>query len=158
MQETKKRDLTLEYIRFQASGMTVVDYCKSKNLPYLEFVDCVNKWNTRYGIRKVENCMERHEKSGHWAEHNKYFPSTAEHMFKELVVEPDVRKCRSHVKFPNDPKFYCELENPRPETIVRESTLTFPSGVCLTMPESTIQSLILAIVLYEESGIGADAE
>lgn len=156
MREPLRPDLTLEYIRFQGSGMTVVDYCKSKNLPYLEFIDVVNKWNTRYGIPKVEQCMERYEKTGKWAEHNKHFPSTAENMFKELVIEPDVRKCRSHVKFPMDPKFYCELEQPIPGTIIREATLTFPSGVCLTMNESTIQTLILAIVLYEESGFGVN--
>ena len=154
MRDLTRPDLTLEYIRFQSSGMNVVDYCKSKNLPYLEFVDVVNKWNTRYGIPKVEHCMERYEKAGKWAEHNKYFPSTAENMFKELVVEPDIRKCRSRTKYPSDPKIYCELEKPIPGTIVREATLTFPSGVCLTMQESTIQMLILAIVLYEESGFG----
>ena len=59
MRDLTRPDLTLEYIRFQSSGMNVVDYCKSKNLPYLEFVDVVNKWNTRYGIPKVEHCMER---------------------------------------------------------------------------------------------------
>ena len=86
MRDLTRPDLTLEYIRFQSSGMNVVDYCKSKNLPYLEFVDVVNKWNTRYGIPKVEHCMERYEKAGKWAEHNKYFPSTAENMFSRQAA------------------------------------------------------------------------
>lgn len=111
-------DLTLEYIRFQRSGMDIVDYCKSKNLPYLDFVDVVNKWNTRYGIPLVEKCMECYEVAGKWAEKNRYFPN--------------------------------------PATIIREATLTFPSGVSLTMCDSTIKSLILTVVLYEEFDFGTD--
>ena len=157
MQEKEKRpDLTLEYIRFQGSGMDIVDYCKSKNLPYLEFVEMVNKWNTRYGIAKVENCMERYEVAGKWSEKNRYFPSTAQNTFKELVIEPDVKKCRSHTRFPKDPKIYCELGTPRPDTTIREATITFPSGVSLTVSDSSINSLILTVVLYEEFDIRTD--
>lgn len=85
-----------------------------------------------------------------------YFPSPAQHAFREIVIEPDVNKCRSHTKYPDDPRILCELENPNPATIIREATLTFPSGVSLTMCDSTIKSLILTVVLYEEFDFGTD--
>lgn len=152
----ERSELTLEYIRFQKSDKTIVEYCKEKNIPYLEFVEEVNRWDKHYGIQRVEGCMQRHEKAGKWSEKNKYLPSIAQNAFKELVIEPDVKKCRSHTKFPEDPSIYVELEDPIPGTIVHESTITFPSGVCLTMYQSTIKSLILAVILYEEHGLGVE--
>ena len=150
MKRELKKQLNLEFIRFSRSGQDIVSYCKEHDVPYLEFVEVVNEWNRRYGIPLVEKCMNRVEVAGKWAEHNKYFPSTAERRFKELVIEPDVRKCRSHTRFPLDPSILVELGAPRPETIIREATVTFPSGVELTFSDASIQSLILTIVLYEE--------
>lgn len=145
-----KDDLMVEYIRYSRSGMNIVDYCKANNLDYLAFVDVVNKWNEHYGIPLVEKCMHRLEWAGKWAEHNKYEPSTAQQMFGELVIEPDVRKCRSHTHYPVNPDIHVELGKPNPTTPVREATIMFPSGVELTLKEATLESLIAAIVLYEE--------
>lgn len=156
MNRQLRKDLTLEYIRFTRSGQDIVTYCKERNVPYLDFVEVVNQWNTRYGIPMVENCMNRLEAAGKWAEHNKYFPSTAQSKFKELVIEPDVRKCRSHTRFPDDPSIMVELGTPRPETIIREATVTFPSGIELTFSDASIQSLILSVILYEEFDFRAD--
>ena len=54
MSKNKKVDLTLEYIRFQDSNMDLIDYCKQRDIPYLEFVEVVNRWNEKYGIPMVE--------------------------------------------------------------------------------------------------------
>ena len=152
----KKQDLILEYIRFQQSKMNLVDYCKKRKLPYLEFVEVVNRWNERYGISLVEDCMNRSERAGKWSEKNKYMPSTAERHFKELVLEPDEKKCRSHRIYPDNPNIYIELNDPKPDTIIRGATVNFPSGVTLSMKESTIKSLILAVVMYEQYGFRID--
>ena len=47
------------------------------------------------------------------------------------------------------PLTYSLVMSGRP-TIIREATVTFPSGVELTFSDASIQSLILTIVLYEE--------
>ena len=146
----EKKDLTLEYIRYSRSEQDLAIYCKENNLDYLEFVDVVNKWNEHYGIPLVEKCMHRLEWAGKWAEHNKYEPSTAQKMFGELVIEPDVRKCRSHKKYPTNPKIHVDLGKSSRTTPVRDASIMFPSGVELTIRETNLESLIKAIVLYEE--------
>ena len=146
----EKRDLTLEFIRYSHSEQDLAQYCKENNLDYLEFVDVVNQWNDRYGAPLVEKCMHRLEWAGKWAEHNKYEPSTAQKMFGELVIEPDVRKCRSHNRYPTNPKISVNLGKSNRTTPVREASIMFPSGVELTIKETNLESLIKAVVLYEE--------
>jgi len=154
---SKKTDLITEYIRYSRSGLSVADYCRQNDLDYLAFVDVVNQWNEHYGIPKVEKCMHRLEWAGKWAEHNRYEPSLAQTMFGELVLEPDVRKCRSHTHYPVSPDIHVQLEKPTPGTVVRDATITFPSGVELSLRETTMEYLILAIVLYEEYDFRVDA-
>ena len=100
--------------------------------------------------------MDRIEKAGKWSEKNRYFESTAERKFKELIIEPNKKKCRAHTKFPDNPGIYVELNDPKPDTIIREATINFPSGVCLSMSEATIKSLILTVVMYEQYGLGIE--
>ncbi len=154
--ETPK-DLTLEFIRYSTSGKELADYCKENNLDYLEFVDIANKWNERYGVPLVEKCMHRLEWAGKWAEKNRFEPSTAQELFGELVLQPDVRKCRSHTHYPLDPSIHVELGEPSQTTTVREASIMFPSGVELTIKETNLVSLIEAIVLYEEYDFRANS-
>jgi len=145
----QKMSLTLAYIKYQNSNLSAVEFCKKYDIPYLEFTEEVARWNQKYGGRTVEECMERIELNTRTRE-PQFLPSLAQHRFGEIVVEPDPDKCRSRRKFPKDPLMYVELEQPEPGTVVQEATITFPSGISLTMSHSTIKSLILSVVLYEE--------
>lgn len=66
------------------------------------------------------------------------------------MVVPNEAKCRSRHRFPEDPQFQAALAPARPDSIVREACLTFPSGAYIEFKETTLKSLILAVVMYED--------
>lgn len=151
MADIEKVNFLLHYSKYQKSGLCAADYCTQHKLDYVEFATFVNQWESIHGENVVERCMERADVTPRASKSRVTIPSHAESLFKELVVEPDEYKLRSKRRHPFCPPIRAELEHPVPGTVVREATLTFPSGLSLTFSEATIKSLILAVVLYEEA-------
>jgi hypothetical protein len=73
-------------------------------------------------------------------------------MFKPLVPDYDEKNLRSRRYFPENPYFEIELEQPIPNTVIKECSITFPSGVTLNFSNAALKTLILSVVLYEEFG------
>lgn len=136
------------YAKYLHCHIPITEFCQDNDIPYLEFVDWVNKWDDKHGETIVDTCMEQPEYGN--SSQTTIRPSRAENMFKEIVVQHNTRQYRSNRKFPNGAGVYTELDTPQPNTIIRQASLTFPSGVILDFQEATIKSLILTVVLYEE--------
>lgn len=143
----------MHYCKYQKSGQSAADYCRSNNLDYIDFVRFVNQWEAKRGEKVVQMCMDRTEVYGPRliSDKPKQLPSKAQKLFTELVVKPDKTKLRSISKFPEDPEINVDIEHPNAETIVSHATITFPSGVSIEYSKATIKSLILNVVLYEEA-------
>lgn len=141
------------YCKYQKSGQSVADYCRSNKLDYIDFVRFVNQWEAKRGEKVIQMCMDRTEVNGSrlLSDQPKQLPSKAQKLFAELVVEPDKAKLRSISKFPEDPDIHVDIEHPKPDSIISHATITFPSGVSIEYAQATMKSLILNVVLYEEA-------
>ena len=153
-----KSECAIWYSKFLHSEQNIVDFCTENSIPYLPFADYINKHENRYGVQMVETAMERTELARYDPEslNGCEIPARGESLFQELALELDSKRFRSKSRFPNNPSFQVELTAPMPDTIIRKATLTFPSGVEITLSEASIKSLIMAVVLYEEANTWID--
>ena len=153
-----KSECAIWYSKFLHSEQNIVDFCTENSIPYLPFADYINKHENRYGVQMVETAMERTELARYDPEalNGCEIPARGESLFQELALELDSKRFRSKSRFPNNPSFQVELTAPKPDTIIRNATLTFPSGVEITLSEASIKSLIMAVVLYEEANTWID--
>ena len=148
-----KSECAIWYSKFLHGEQNIVDFCTENSIPYLIFADYINKHENRYGVHMVETAMERMETAKYdpFSLNGHEFPARGESIFQELALELDSKRFRSKSRFPNNPSFQVELTAPKPDTIIRNATLTLPSGVEITLSETSIKSLIMAVVLYEEA-------
>ena len=148
-----KSECAIWYSKFLHGEQNIVDFCTENSITYLTFADYINKHENRYGVTMVENSMERVETARYDPDslNGHEFPARGENMFQEIALELDSKKFRSKSRFPNNPSFQVELTAPKPDTIIRKAVLTLPSGIEITLPEASIKSLIMAVVLYEEA-------
>lgn len=153
-----KSECAIWYSKFLHSEQNIVDFCTENSIPYLPFADYINKHENRYGVQMVETAMERTELARYDPEalNGCEIPARGESLFQELALELDSKRFRSKSRFPNNPSFQVELTAPKPDTIIRKATFTFPSGVEITLSEASIKSLIMAVVLYEEANTWID--
>ena len=143
----------LLYSKYLNDTLPVADFCKENDVPYLQFVKWVNEWEESHGTRIVEESMNRritHDAYDSNSVHST--PSSGERMFKPLVPDYDEKNLRSRRYFPENPYFEIELEQPIPNTVIKECSITFPSGVTLNFSNAALKTLILSVVLYEEFG------
>lgn len=138
----------VKYAQYLHGQLPIEEFCSEQDIPYHEFVEWINKWEEAHGDYMVDTCMEQPEYGN--SRQATIGPSRAESMFKEIVVQNDARHFRSKKRFNGGAGVYTELDAPKPGSIVRQASLTFPSGVILDFEEATIKSLILTVVLYEE--------
>lgn len=153
-----KSECGVFYSKFLHSDSNIVDFCTENSIPYLQFADYINKHENRYGVTMVETAMERTELVGYNPDslNGCEMPARGENLFQELALELDSNKFRSRARFPNNPSFQVELTAPKPDTIIRKAVLTLPSGIEVTLSETSIKSLIMAVVLYEEANTWID--
>lgn len=139
------------YAQYMNSNISITDFCKEQELDYLSFVSFINRWEKNHGSDIVSKAMEQTEVRYQYDKgKSSYRASRAERMFKPLVVEPDTKRMRSRKRFPDDPSFLVELSSPTPNTILKDASITFPSGASINFKSTTIKDLILAVVMYEE--------
>ena len=148
-----KSECGVFYSKYLHSNSNIFEFCEENSIPYLQFADYINKYENRYGVTMVETAMERTEVARYDPEalNGKEMPARGENIFQELALELDSNRFRSRSRFPNNPSFQVELTAPKPDTIIRKAILTLPSGVEITLSETSIKSLIMAVVLYEEA-------
>ncbi len=143
----------LLYSKYINSQLPIGDFCRENDVPYLQFVKWVNEWEDSHGARIVEEAMKHRKSHQPFDTHSIHLDaSLGERMFKPIVPDYDERDLRSSRFFPENPYFEADLGQPIPDTVMRECSLTFPSGVTLNFSQATLKSLILSVVLYEEFG------
>ena len=143
----------LLYSKYLNCHKPIGEFCQENDVPYLEFVKWINNWEESHGARIVEQSMQRQEQQSHMGDTSgAIFTSLGERLFKPLVPEYNRDSLRSARYFPENPYFETELGQPIPDTVLKDCSLTFPSGVTLTIPHTSLKTLILSVVLYEEFG------
>lgn len=143
------------YARYLKSGMTLEDFCKKQQVTYWDMVEWINQWEKLHGEKFVENSTVTYHRSQSRLlapfSGSKITPQ-AQRLFPLEFEENDVP-----LRLPEDsPAFRASLELPKPGTIIKEAKLTFPSGMTIDIPQTTIKALILMSIIYEGNCIGID--
>lgn len=133
------------YVRYLKSGRTLEEFCKKHGVPYWDFSNWINKWESQYGAKFVENST-----TTHFQENGKLFPATIIPPVAQKFFPLEFEKSKIPLHLPNEPPpFRVSLELPEPGTILKEAKISLPSGAVIEIPEISIKGLILMAILYE---------
>lgn len=148
-------EMQILYARYLKSGITLEEFCKKHQVPYWDLSEWINQWEKLYGARFVENSTVTSYKS----------QSRLLSSFTDASIPPQAQRLfplefnenQPPLRLPdNEPAFRVNLELPKPGTIIKGAKLTFPSGMTMDIPQTTIKALILMAILYEGNNIGID--
>lgn len=145
-------EMQVLYARYLKSGMTLEDFCKKFQIPYWDMSEWINRWEKLYGARFVENSTTTYYRG-----QSHLLPSTPITPPAQRLFPLEFSENRPPLKLPSDrPAFRVDLELPKPGTIIKGAKLTFPDGMTIEIPQTTIKALVLIAILYEGNNIGAE--
>lgn len=148
-------ELQVFYARYLKSGMTLEEFCKFHQIPYWDLSEWINQWEKLHGAKFVETSTSTLYKSqfrllSPFSESS--IPPPAQGLFPLEFSEN-----KPPIKLPtDDPPFKVNLELPKPGTIIKGAKLTFPSGMTIDIPQTTIKGLVLMAILYEGHNFGIE--
>ncbi len=148
-------EMQVLYARYLKSGMVLEDFCKRHQVSYWDMSEWINQWEKLHGAKLVESSTVTYHKSQSRllsSFSDSAIPPQAQRLFPLEFAEnkPPLRLCS------DNPAFRVNLELPKPGTIIKGAKLTFPSGMTMDIPQTTIKALILMAILYEGNSSGIE--
>lgn len=146
-------EMQVLYARYLKSGMTLEDFCKKHQVPYWDMSEWINQWEKLHGAKFVEGSTITYHKN----------PSRLLSTFSDSAIPPQAQNLfplefeenTPPLRLPTDePAFRVSLELPKPGSIIKGAKLTFPGGMTIDIPQTTIKALILMAILYEGNNTG----
>lgn len=149
-------EMQVLYARYLKSGMTLEEFCKKYQILYWDMSEWINQWEKLHGARFVENSTTTYYKSQSRLLSAISVPASIPPPAQKLFPL-EFSENQPPLRTPADePPFRVNLELPKPGTIIKGAKLTFPNGMTMEIPQTTIKGLILMAILYEGNDIGLE--